>query len=115
MELGLKGRIALVTGGSKGIGYACAKLLAEEGAKVGIVSRSPEHLAEAKASLAAEGHAVATFAADLRDAAAAARMVEAAEAQLGPLDVLVNSAGAARRYAPETLDAQAYHDTMDAK
>lgn len=115
METGLKGRTALVTGGSKGIGYACARLLALEGVRVGITSRSEEHLAAARSRLAAEGLTVATFAADLRDAAAAAQMVAAAESALGPLDILVNSAGAAKRYAPESLDAQAFHDTMDAK
>jgi len=115
MKLGLEGRITLVTGGSKGIGYACAQLFAEEGARVAIASRSAEHLQAAQATLAAAGFTVATYAADLRDAEAAQTMVAAVEADLGPIDILVNSAGAAKRYAPETLNAQAWHDTMDAK
>jgi NAD(P)-dependent dehydrogenase (short-subunit alcohol dehydrogenase family) len=115
MDLGLEGNIALVTGGSKGIGFACARLLAEEGAKVVIVSRSPEHLQAAKATLTAEGWPVATFACDLRNADDAARVVATIEADVGPIDILVTSAGAAKRYAPETLTPQAWHDTMDAK
>jgi NAD(P)-dependent dehydrogenase (short-subunit alcohol dehydrogenase family) len=115
MQLGLQGKITLVTGGSQGIGYACARLFAQEGASVVIVSRSAEHLEAAKAALAAEGFSVATHAGDLRDADAAAAIVAAVETEAGPIDILVNSAGAAQRYAPDTLTPQAWHDTMDAK
>ena len=115
MKLGLEGRIALVTGGSKGIGYACARLLAQEGARVAIVSRGAENLRTAASALAAEGLNVATYAADLRNADDAAAMVAAVEADLGAIDILVNSAGAAKRYPPETLTPQAWHETMDAK
>ena len=115
MDLGLNGKFVLVTGGSKGIGFACARLFAEEGAKVAIASRAPEHLQAARATLSAEGWNVATFAADLRDAGDAARMVEAVETEFGAIDILVNSAGAAKRYAPESLGPEAWHDTMDAK
>jgi NAD(P)-dependent dehydrogenase (short-subunit alcohol dehydrogenase family) len=115
MKLGLEGKVTLVTGGSKGIGLACARLFAAEGAKVAIVSRSPGHLQAAKAALTADGWTVTTYAADLRNADAAAAVVAAVEADIGPVDILINSAGAARRYAPETLTPQAWHDTMDAK
>ena len=115
MKLGLEGKVTLVTGGSKGIGFACARLFAQEGARVVIVSRSAEHLQQARKALAAEGCNVATYACDLRDANAAGAVVAAVEAEAGPIDILVNSAGAAQRYAPETLTPQAWHDTMDAK
>jgi NAD(P)-dependent dehydrogenase (short-subunit alcohol dehydrogenase family) len=115
MKLGLEGKIALVTGGSKGIGFACARLFAEEGASVVIVSRSIEHLHAAQATLRAEGFSVATFACDLRNADDAAKVVGSIEEELGPIDILVTSAGAAKRYAPEMLTPQAWHDTMDAK
>ena len=115
MQLGLDGRLTLVTGGSKRIGYACAQLFAAEGARVVIVSREPEHLQAAVTELATHGKSVAMYACDLRDAEAAGRMVAAVEADVGPIDILVNSAGAAKRYAPETLTPQAWHDTMDAK
>jgi NAD(P)-dependent dehydrogenase (short-subunit alcohol dehydrogenase family) len=115
MKLGLDGRIALVTGGSKGIGYSCARLLAQEGARVAIVSRDRVHLQDAREKLGAEGLQVTIEPADLRNADDAARAVAAVEKELGPLDILVNSAGAAQRYAPESLNPQAWHDTMDAK
>jgi len=115
MKLGLEGKLALVTGGSRGIGLACARLLAQEGARVAIASRTPSHLEDARANLAGAGIPVAIYPADLRDAGAAAAMVDAVETELGAIEVLVNSAGAAKRYNPESLDAAAWHDTMDAK
>ena len=107
-----EGRAVMVTGASKGIGFACAEAFLRAGAKVAIVSRSRANLDAAIAKLG--GGAVA-IAADLRDAKDAARAVDEAEAAVGALDVLVNSAGAARRYVPAELDAQAWRDAMDAK
>lgn len=111
MDLGLKGKAVLVTGGSKGIGLACARAFVAEGARVMIVSRSQANLDRAAAGLAS----VATLAADLTQPEGAQRMARQAQERLGPVDVLVNSAGAARRYAPDELDAQAWHAAMDAK
>jgi len=115
MDLKLKGKVVLITGGSKGIGLACARGFAQEGAKVAIVGRNAETLAAAKAELAAEGHQMCTHAADLIDPASAGPMVAAVEAAIGPVDVLVNSAGAAVRTAPQELTAAAFHAAMDAK
>ena len=115
MDLELKGKVALVTGASKGIGLACAAALAREGAVVVGVSRSEANLAQACASLAAQGLEMHALAADLVDAVAAARLVEEAWARFGAIDVLVNSAGAARRYAPDELDPAAFRQAMDAK
>jgi len=115
MKLELEGRVALVTGGSKGIGLACARLLAEEGARVAIASRTEAHLDAAKRALAATSLTITAYAVDLRDADEAAALVAAVESDLGPIDILVTSAGAAKRYPPEMLDAAAWHDTMDAK
>ena len=115
MDLGLAGRSVLVTGASKGIGLACAAAFLREGARVALVSRSRANLDAGIARLApaaAHPHAIV---ADLSRADEAARAVDEAEAVLGPLDVLVNSAGAARRYPPEELDAAAWHAAMDAK
>lgn len=111
MELGLERKNVLVTGGSRGIGLACARVFLAEGARVAIASRSPRHLEEAVQSLGR----VVTAAADLTIAAAAAAMVERVEAELGPVDILVNSAGAARRAAAEELNPEAWRAAMDAK
>jgi NAD(P)-dependent dehydrogenase (short-subunit alcohol dehydrogenase family) len=111
MDLGLKDKKVLITGGSKGIGLACAKAFIAEGAKVALVSRSPENLDQAKKSL---GNAY-TVAADLVDAAAAAAMVERVEKEFGPIDILVNSAGAAKRTDADDLTPAAWRAGMDAK
>jgi NAD(P)-dependent dehydrogenase (short-subunit alcohol dehydrogenase family) len=115
MDLGLAGRSVLVTGASKGIGLACAAAFLREGARVALVSRSRANLDAGIAQLAPSAAKPQAIVADLSRADEAARAVEEAEAALGPLDVLVNSAGAARRYPPEELDAAAWHAAMDAK
>lgn len=111
MDLGLKQKNVLITGGSKGIGLACAKAFRAEGARVAIVSRSQENLDSARKTL---GDAY-TVAADLTDAAAAAAMVERVEKEFGALDILVNSAGAAKRTNADELTPAAWHAGMEAK
>jgi NAD(P)-dependent dehydrogenase (short-subunit alcohol dehydrogenase family) len=112
MDLQLQGRHVLVTGGSRGIGLACAREFLREGCRVSLVGRDPGHMEQALASL---GGAVRGFCADLRDAAAALRAVDEAEAQQGPIDILVNSAGAAKRTPHAELEPQAWHDAMQSK
>lgn len=111
MDLGLSGRRVLVTGGSKGIGLACAAGFLAEGAAVAICSRSAENVAAAVAL----HPALRGFQADCGDAADAARLAETVEAAFGPIDVLVNSAGAARRSPAEALTAEHWRDAMSAK
>jgi NAD(P)-dependent dehydrogenase (short-subunit alcohol dehydrogenase family) len=115
MDLQLSGQHVLVTGGSRGIGLACAREFLREGARVSINGRSQAHLDDAAAKLKGEGFEVRTFAADLTDAAAALAMVDAVEAAGGPVDILVNSAGAARRTPFDELQPKAWHDAMQAK
>ncbi len=111
MDLGLGGKIVLVTGGSKGIGLACALAFAAEGARVAICSRSQDNITQALARLpGAFG-----IAADLADAPSAATMIETVENELGPIDVLVNSAGAAKRTPPDELTPALWRAAMDAK
>lgn len=115
MELGLKDRAVVVTGASKGIGLACVHAFAAEGARVAMVSRSRANLDAALAAMPPSAHRPVAIAADLVQADEAARAVAEAERALGPIDVLVNSAGAAKRHPPEELTARAWHDAMDAK
>lgn len=110
-----KDRVVVITGASKGIGFACAEAFAREGARVALVSRSRANLDAAIAKLPKSAHATLPVVADLCDADAAASMVAEVEVRLGPIDVLVNSAGAAKRHAPEDLSAEAWRDAMDAK
>jgi len=115
MDLKLADRIVVVTGASKGIGYACAEAFAREGARVVLVSRSAANLDAALAKFPATRHAPISIAADLVRAEDAQRTIADVENDVGPIDILVNSAGAARRYAPADLDAAAWHAAMDAK
>ena len=117
MDLQLAGKHVLITGGSKGIGLACAKGFLQEGAHVSLVSRTQAHLdaaSEELRKLFATGH-LTCIAADLKLPSEAERALAASEDAMGPVDVLVNSAGAAQRTVPEELNAQAWHDAMDAK
>jgi NAD(P)-dependent dehydrogenase (short-subunit alcohol dehydrogenase family) len=111
MDLGLTGKVVLITGGSKGIGLACARAFLAEGAKVAIASRSRENLDRAAASVGA----TLAFVADLTRPEAAHELARSVESKAGPIDVLVNSAGAAKRHLPDDLNAEAWHAAMDAK
>jgi len=91
MELGLRGRKALVTGASKGIGRACAEALAEEGCDVVLVSRTEADLANARGEIAAKHNvAVRYYALDLSDG----KNVDKLAAECPDLDIVVNNAGA---------------------
>ena len=89
----LDGRTAIVTGGARGIGRACADALAEMGAKLTLVDIHEENLANAEAELKAQGCDVVAFACDVTDRAACGEMVKGAVDRFGGVDILVASAG----------------------
>ncbi|MGH9177849.1 MAG: SDR family oxidoreductase [Acidimicrobiales bacterium] len=93
MDLGLSGRVALVTASSKGLGRATAEALAAEGAKVTICGRGQDALSEAVAALAGAGADVLGITTDVTDPAAPARLVRETVEHFGGLDILVANAG----------------------
>ena len=117
MNLHLSDKHILITGGSKGIGLACAQAFLEEGAQVTLVSRDSANLDAARQTLQGRFAAqrIHTVAANLRDAGDALAALDSAEAAFGPVDVLVNSAGAAKRTPAPELTPEAFADAMQAK
>src|SRR5262249_7201041 len=106
------GRIAVVAGGSSGIGAAMAAALARAGARVVLVARDAERLGSAAASMRACGGDVAAVSADLADRSGVARAADEAEAAFGPPDVLVNCAGINLRPPLGSLSAEDWDLTM---
>lgn len=93
MQIDLSNRIALVTGGTRGIGRDIAQTLAECGAKVAVTGRDLSRAEEAAAAL---GGGSRGFAADMADSDAVTKLIADVEQQLGPIDILVNNAGLTR-------------------
>ena len=94
MDLGLKGKTAVVTGATRGIGRAIAELFAEEGANVAICARNPEQVAEAVKALEAKGVKAFGQAVDIGDGPALKAFITKAGETLGGIDVLVSNASA---------------------
>jgi 3-oxoacyl-[acyl-carrier protein] reductase len=99
MQIDLTGRVALVTGSTRGIGRAIAQALASAGADVAVSGRSAEQAAAVAGEIAAasgRSGRVAGFGADLSDAAQATALIGQVESSLGQVDILVNNAGLTR-------------------
>ncbi|MBT3336828.1 MAG: SDR family oxidoreductase [Anaerolineae bacterium] len=114
MDLGLKGKRALVTGASRGLGYAVAATLAEEGCHVAISSRNVEKLsAAAKQIEEAHGIPVAALPADMNDASTLEELITNAVDALGGLDLLVTNAGGPPPGKFETFSEEAWVNAID--
>jgi len=113
VELGLRGRVVLITGASRGLGRACALAFATEGARLALCARGQADLDGAVAAAAAHGVEACGIAADLTRADDAARLVDAVLHRYGRVDVLVNNAGAGVARAFGEVDDEAWRRAVD--
>ncbi|HXO03281.1 MAG TPA: SDR family oxidoreductase, partial [Stellaceae bacterium] len=112
VDLGLRGRKALITGASKGIGRACAEVLAEEGCDVALVSRTAADLEAARAAISSKYNiGVRVFALDLSDS----KNVDKVAAECSDIDILVNNAGAIPGGNIDAIDEKRWREAWDLK
>lgn len=116
MDLGVGGKVALITGASKGIGYATARVLAGEGCRVAIAARDPERLAKAAAELQADtGAEVVGFAGDMTQTDDVQSVVDATIERFGQLDILVTCAGSSPGGLLEELTEEQFYSSLNLK
>jgi NAD(P)-dependent dehydrogenase (short-subunit alcohol dehydrogenase family) len=116
VDLGLKGKVAIVTGGSEGIGRAAAQSLGREGAAVVVCARRADVLQRAADNIAeATGAEIVPVAADVRNAQDIDRLVQSAVERFGRLDILVNNAGTSAAGAFESVTDDAWQTDLDLK
>ena len=108
----LKGRRALITGSSKGIGFALARGLAEAGASVVLNGRDPKALGAAAATLRAEGHDVTEAGFDVTDVARVDAAIGEIETRIGAIDILVNNDGINRRFIATDVTPETFREVM---
>jgi 3-oxoacyl-[acyl-carrier protein] reductase len=115
MDLGLSGRRAVVTGGSKGLGKAIAAELLAEGAEVVICSRNEAELEATAAELRKPGGTVIAFCCDVTDPSQVAAFIRESASSLGGIDILVNNAGGARPGRFESLTDTDWAEDFEVK
>ena len=115
MDLGLKGKVAIVTGASDGIGKATAIRLALEGARVAICARRPEPLEKVAGEIRAQGGEVFAQPTDMSKAADVERFVKAVAAHYGRIDILVNNAGTSIRGPFATVTDESWQQDIELK
>lgn len=107
----LNGKVAVVTGGTRGIGRAIAEGLANAGARVAVIGRDAERAATAAEALPGAGHA--GFACDVADEAAVEQLIRDVEAQLGPVEILINNAGITEDNLLVRISSDAWDRVLD--
>jgi dehydrogenase/reductase SDR family member 4 len=113
-DFSLAGKVAIVTGGSRGIGRSIAVALAEQGADVVVAARKPESLEESVAAVRATGRKGVAIPTNVRDMAALQNLVDETKSQLGRIDVLVNNAATNPVFGPvHNLDERAWDTIMN--
>ena len=116
MDLGLKDKVVILSGGSMGIGFACARAFAREGARVAMAARGEERLRQAADRIREEtGADVLAVPADMTRTDDVTRFVQATHARFGRIDVLLNNAGAAPGGTLEDLTDESWHAGLDLK
>jgi NAD(P)-dependent dehydrogenase (short-subunit alcohol dehydrogenase family) len=101
--------VALVTGGGRGLGRAFAIALARQGMRVAVAARSTHQIEETVGLIQSQGHSAIAVPADVTRKADVHAMVDAVEAKLGPIDLLVNNAGSGPPFGPTwELDPEAW-------
>ena len=117
MEVRLDGKVALITGGSLGLGKAMAIRFAEAGASVGITARGEEALASTAAEIRkmSGSNRVATFACDVSNSASLEEMHKSITSELGPIDILVNNAGTSQRGPFLGVSDELWQNDLDLK
>jgi len=109
----IRGRVAIITGGSRGLGLVLARELGRRGARVVLCARDEQALERARASLAAEGIDATALPVDVTDEEGMAGLVADVEENIGPVELLVNNAGIVQVGPAETMDLDDYHRAMD--
>jgi len=115
MELGLKGKVAAITGGTEGIGRASARRLAQEGARVAICARHADKVQQAADEIAKLGGEALGVAADVSKAEDVERFINAVVQRFGRIDVLVNNAGTSMARPFDAVDDETWQADIDLK
>lgn len=110
MDLGISRKVVLITGSSRGIGLAEARLFAAEGARIAVNGVNPGRAEEAAAALRAEGADARAFPADVTDSSQVAALFEAIRGRMGDVAILVNNAGLAGRHLGKPTDETSEED-----